>query len=109
MSLYKKRQENTLSYFSMDGDLLYCSDVCGLLEELQLQHAPDQWRPFISSSKLSLNALLLHNGKELPSIPLVLAVHIKATYASIQGLLEKILRRPPVEHMCRSESCGIAD
>ena len=32
------------------------------------------------------------------------------TCASIQGLLGKnVFRRPPVEHMCRPESCGIAD
>jgi len=27
----------------MDGSLVYCNDVCGLMEELQLQYAPEQW------------------------------------------------------------------
>jgi hypothetical protein len=79
------------------------------MEILQLQHAPDQWLLFTDSSKLSWKAVLLHNGNKLPSIPLTHAVHMKETYASIQGLLEKkILRRPQGKHMCRPGSCGIA-
>jgi hypothetical protein len=31
---------------------------------------------------------LLHNGKKLPLAPLVHAVHMKETYATIQGLLQ---------------------
>ena len=75
----------------MAGDLVYCNDVCGLMEDLQLQHAPDQWRRlFLDSSKLSLKAVLLHNGNNLPLLPPAHAVHMKETYASIQELLEKI-------------------
>lgn len=36
-SSYRKRQLNTAKYFLMDGDLVYCNDVCGLMEELKLQ------------------------------------------------------------------------
>jgi hypothetical protein len=80
------------------------------MEELQLQHAPDQWRFFIHSPKLSLKAVLQRSGNKLPSIILAHAIHMKETSASIQGLLGKnMLRRPPVEHVCRPESCGIAD
>jgi hypothetical protein len=80
------RQANPGSYFLMDVDLVYCNDVC----RLQLPHAADQWRLFIDSSKLSLKAVLLHNGNKLPSIPLADAVHMKETYTNIQDLLEKI-------------------
>jgi hypothetical protein len=80
------------------------------MEDLQLQYAPDQWRLFIDSSKLSLKAVLLYNGNKLSSIPLAHAGHMKEHYASIQGYLEKnMLRRPPVEHMWRPEICDIAD
>jgi hypothetical protein len=74
----------------MDGDLVSCSDICGLMEELELQHTPDLWRLCISSSKLSLKTVLLNNGNKLPSVPLAHAVHMRETYASIQGLLEKM-------------------
>ena len=60
------------------------------MEELQLQHAPEQWRLFVDLSEVSLRTVLLHNGNKHPSIPLAYAVHTKETYASFQGLLTKI-------------------
>jgi hypothetical protein len=74
----------------MDGDLVYCNDVCVLIEELWVQRTSDQWRLFIDSSKLSLKAVLLCNGNNLPAVPLAHAVHMQETYTSIQGLLETI-------------------
>jgi len=78
----------------MVGDLLYCSDdVCGLMEVLQLQHSPEQWRLFVDSSEVSLKTVLLHNGHKHPSIPLAHAVHMKETYTNIQGFLKnKIMK-----------------
>jgi hypothetical protein len=88
--LHRKRQVNIASYFLMDDNLLYCNDVCALMEELQLQPGPDQRRLFTDSSKLSLKAVLLLNGNKLPSILLAHAAHIKEIYVSIQYLLKKI-------------------
>jgi hypothetical protein len=92
VSFYRKRQSNIAKYFSMDGPV-YCSDnVCRMMEELQLQHAPEQWRLFVDSSEVSLKTVLLHNGHKHPSVPLANAVHMKETYANIQGFLpNKIL------------------
>jgi len=42
------------------------------------------------SFKVSLKAVLLHNGNKQPSIPLAHAGHMKEIYANIQGLLNKI-------------------
>jgi hypothetical protein len=100
VSLYRKRQANIASYFSMDGDLVCCNDVCGLMDELQLQHAPDQWRLFINSFELRLKAVLLHNGNKLPSISLAHAAHMKETYISIQGLMEKICYKDQQWNIC---------
>jgi hypothetical protein len=73
----------------MDGGLVSCNDVCGFMEELQLQYAPEQWRLFIDSSKVRLNAVLKYNGNKHSSIPLAYAFHLKESYANIQGLLKK--------------------
>jgi hypothetical protein len=78
------------------------------MEELQLQHAPEQWMIFINSSKFSLKEILLHNGNKQPSVSLIHAVHMKEAYANIQGLLGGgggginiyILGKPPVERTC---------
>jgi predicted esterase len=56
------------------------------MEELQLQHAPEQWRLFVESSEVSLKTVLLHTGHKHPSIPLAHAVHMKESYTNIQGL-----------------------
>ena len=90
LSLYRKRQANITSYFSMYGNLLYCNDVCGLMEELQVRQVSDQWRLYIAYSKFSLKAVLLHNGNKFPTVAFVHAVHMQETYASIQRFLEKI-------------------
>jgi len=58
----------------MDGDLVYCNNTCGLMEELQLQHVPEQYRLFIDSSKISLKVVLLHNGNKHPSVLLAHAL-----------------------------------
>jgi hypothetical protein len=92
VSVYKKRQANFANYFLMDGDPVYCN-ICGLMEELQLQHAPDHCKLFINYSKLSLKAVLLNNGNKLPSVPLAPAVHMRETYARIQGLLGDYVMR----------------
>lgn len=60
VSLHTNSQSNIANYFSIVDDLVYCKDVCQLMEEPQLQHALKQWRIFIDSSKDSLKAVLLH-------------------------------------------------
>jgi hypothetical protein len=67
----------------MVDDPVYCNDICGLMEELQLQHVPEQWRLFNDPSKFSLTAILIHNGHKHPSITLVHAVHTKESYVNI--------------------------
>ena len=89
LSFHRNRQLNIAKYFSTDGDKVYCNDVCGLTEELQLQHAPEQWRLFNHSSVVSLKAVLLHNGNRHSSLPL----HMKETHANIQGLLKRYIMK----------------
>jgi hypothetical protein len=60
------------------------------MEELQLEHTCGQWRLFIDSSKVSLKAMLLHNGNKFPSVPLAHTVHMKEPYENLQVLLQKI-------------------
>jgi len=89
LSFHRKRQLNIAKYFSMDGDKLYCNDICGLTEELQLQHAPEQWRLFNHSSEVRFKAVLLHNGNRHSPLPL----HMKETYANIQDLLKRYITK----------------
>ncbi|GFX32431.1 uncharacterized protein TNCV_2173511 [Trichonephila clavipes] len=43
---------------------------------------------FIDSSKLSLKAVLLNNGRLIPLIPIGHSIHMKETYANVKLLLE---------------------
>jgi hypothetical protein len=42
VSLYRRRHSNIAKYFLMDVDLVYCNNAGGMMEELQLQHAPEE-------------------------------------------------------------------
>jgi hypothetical protein len=72
ISFYRKRQTRT--YYSMDGDLVYCNNNQELTE-LQLEHTLEQLRLFTDTPKVSLKAVLLHNGNTFLSIPLTHAIH----------------------------------
>lgn len=90
ISFFKKRHSQFLHLFCKDQDLVYCNDPQKLLEELQLPEKPTEWRLFIDSSKLSLKAVLLHNGNRYPSVPLAHAVNMKETYENMKLLLNRI-------------------
>ena len=49
------------------------------MASLGISYELDKWRVFVDSSKVSLKAVLLHNGNVLPAIPLVHAFHMKET------------------------------
>ncbi|GBO14347.1 hypothetical protein AVEN_273595-1 [Araneus ventricosus] len=55
--------------FCQDSDVIFCNDADTLFKALGLQHNPQEWRLFIDSSKVSLKAVLLHNGNKPSSIP----------------------------------------
>ena len=59
------------------------------MEALGHQHQSDEWQLFIDSSKVSMKAVLMHIGNELPSIPVTHASDMKVTYENIKLLLKK--------------------
>jgi ribosome assembly protein YihI (activator of Der GTPase) len=69
---------------------VFCYDVDGLMNALGIKHDPQEWRLFRDSSKLSLNAVLLHNGNQHPSIPDGHALHMKENYENLKQLLNKL-------------------
>ena len=63
-----------------------CKDVNGLFKALNMSHCSDEWRLFIDSSKVSIKAVLLHNGNVLPSIPVAHAFRINTRSATAVNL-----------------------
>ena len=90
---YRKRQQWLSSFFSKDGELLYCNNVEGLLQELGCTHNPEDSRLFVDSSVFSLEAVQLHNGNIHLSIPNAHSVHMKETYENMDLLLKALSSR----------------
>jgi len=90
ISLYRKRHEDLVPFFKMERGLVACTDIDGLMQTLNINHNPLDWRFFIDSSKLSLKAFLLHNGNTLPSIPVGHSVRNKESYENMKILMEAI-------------------
>lgn len=91
-NVYRNRNVEFVNFVKGERVLAYCScsDVPGLKNKLGYDYSPYQWRLFIGSSKLSLKEVLLHNGNDIPSVPLVHGIHVKETYIYLcENVLEK--------------------
>jgi len=53
-SLLRKRQGPVFGWYKMHDCHCICSDINGPMEELGFPKYPEEWRPFIDVSKLSL-------------------------------------------------------
>jgi hypothetical protein len=53
--------------FSQEEGIVFCNDICSVMEVLGHEYNPDQWLLFIVSSKMGLKLVLLHNGNRFPS------------------------------------------
>ena len=91
VSFYRNREEKLSKYFHSDGQLVYCTDVAGLLVAMGLPayHSSD-WRLFIDSSKRSIKCVLLYNGNKYESIPIGHPGVLKENYSNIKIVLEKL-------------------
>jgi hypothetical protein len=87
---YRGRHAEFKGFFSLEDGVVFCNDVCSVVEVLGHEHNPDQWHLFIDSSKVSLKVVLLHNGNRFPSVPLAHAANMKENYESMKLLLGKI-------------------
>jgi len=90
ISVYRKRHEVLVQFFKMERGLVACTDIDGLMQTLNINHNPLDWRLLIDSSKFSLKAVLLHSGNTLPSVPVGHSVHNKESYENMKILMEAI-------------------
>ena len=51
---YRGVHEEFKDFFPQEDGVVFCSDVCSVMEVLGHEFNPDQWRLFIESSKVSL-------------------------------------------------------
>jgi len=87
---YRGRHEEFKDIFSQEDGVVFCNDVCSVMEVLVYERNPDQWRLFIDSSKVGLKVVLLRNGNRFPSVPFAPAANMNESYESMKLLLGKI-------------------
>ena len=87
---YRHREKEFTSFFCKENNLVFCTDVQGLVETLGISYKPEEWRLFIDSSKTSLKAVLLFNGPSVPSVPVAHSTKMSETYENIKLVLEMI-------------------
>ena len=88
---YPNRKEKLKKYFQSDSQLVYCTDVEGLILAMGLSaYCSNDWRLFIDSSKKSLKCVLLHNDNQYGSIPIGHFVTLKENYENIKFVLERL-------------------
>ncbi len=87
---FRTRNELLSTFFTKENGLCYCTDIDGLMTELEFEHKVEEWRLFIDASNASLKAVLLHNGNQMPSIPIAHTVSMKESYDSMSLILQAI-------------------
>ena len=55
--VYRTREQELTQFFKQENDLVYCSDIAGLMSEFGIEHKKEEWRLLIDSSKTSLKAV----------------------------------------------------
>ena len=98
---YHGHHEEFKDFFSQEDGVMFCNDICSIMEVLGHEYNPDQWRLFTDSSKVRLKVDLFHNGNRFPSVPLAHAANMKESYESMKLLLGKIKYDE-----CKLKLCG---
>jgi len=91
VSVYRNRESDFHKYFCKDEDLVYCTDINGLMNEMKENcYKATDWRLFIDSSKRSIKAVLLHNTNIYAPIPIAHSTIMQEKYENMVVLLKKI-------------------
>ena len=85
---YDGRNEEFKDFTSKEDVVLFCKDICSVVEVLGHEHNQDQWRLFTDLPRVSLDVVLLHNFT--PFVPWAHADNMKESHGSIKLLLVKI-------------------
>ena len=84
---FRSRHASLQDFFSVQNNVCYCSNIDCFFESLESEHDSNDWTLPIDLSKVSLEAVLLNNGNEKPSIPLTHATALKENHETKKLIL----------------------
>jgi len=87
---YRGSHEEFKDFFSQKDGVVFCNDICSVMEVLGHEFNTDQRRLFIDSSKVSFKMVLPHNGNKFLSVPLAHATNRKESYENMKLLFGRI-------------------
>jgi hypothetical protein len=85
---FLNHQNEFKEFFTQEKDLVFCNDVCCVIEAAGQQHDRNECRFFTEASNC-LKSALLHKGNKFPPVLLALATSIKMSYENMELLVEK--------------------
>jgi len=100
VTYFRYRNSEYITFYKKVDNMVYCSDIHGLFKAFGQRYSSSEWRLFIDSSKISLKAVLFHNGNLKPSIPIAHSVILKETFVSIQKLFDAMQYKEFNWHIC---------
>ncbi len=85
-------------FFKKDGfiaetfcEVVFCTDIIGLLQWQGVFHQPDQWLLYMNGSQKNFKCFLLHTeidkSKRLPSAPILIGYQVPEKYKTIKLVL----------------------
>ncbi|KAH9389355.1 hypothetical protein TYRP_023389 [Tyrophagus putrescentiae] len=84
----QKKDGSTAEIFR---EVVFCTDIIGLLQSQGVVHQPDQWLLFMDGSQKSFKCFLLHTevdkSKRLPSVPILIGNQVPEKYETIKSVL----------------------
>ena len=87
-----KAKRGTSEPTTKEVDVVYCSNIPGLFEQLNQQYSAGDYRLFLDGSRKSFKALLLQNepdgNKRKPAIPIAESDGMPESYQAIKTVLE---------------------
>ena len=87
----RTRDQHFRKFFTPEENLVYCSDVKGLMNELKPNCYKDEdWRLFIDFFIRSSKVVLLHNSRKFAPVSIAHSVTLKEEYSNMNMILDKI-------------------
>jgi hypothetical protein len=74
---FYNHQNELKEFFSQEHNMVFCNDVCSVIEALEQQHNPNKWCFVMDSVTVTLKAVILCNRNKFPYVPLAHVINIR--------------------------------